>query len=60
MKATITVNMENAAFEENEAGTELARILRGLADDLEGHHQLEGVTLRDFNGNRVGALVISS
>ena len=50
---TITIDIDNAAFEEA-GGSEVARILRELADqyDSEGFHIFE--TLRDANGNRVG------
>ena len=53
----ITVNTENAAFEDWRE--ELARILRELADNAENGRDLDGLHLRDFNGNRVG-LVIES
>ena len=51
----ITIKMDNAAFS-TESGTEAARILRRLAEDLEGRAcQPEGwATLRDLNGNTVG------
>lgn len=51
MKATITIRMDNAAFEE--PATELVRILRKLATKIEE----EGLTrapLFDINGNKVG------
>lgn len=52
MHATIKIQMDNAAFSEGPA-TELARILRQLADDVEqGGSERE--TLRDYNGNKVG------
>lgn len=48
----ITINVDNAAFEEA-GGSEVARILRGLAADYEdGFHVFQ--TLRDINGNAVG------
>ena len=64
MKATITIQMDNAAFEnENDTnGAELGRILRELAENLENGGTLsagEGINLRDTNGNRVGKLEVS-
>ena len=56
MLAKITVNMDNAAFE-GQHTFELARILRDLADRIEGHpHCSPGhcQPLRDFNENEVG------
>ena len=53
---TLQVQTRNAAFEDCQ-GAEVARILRALADSLEGCHvkvgSLSGI-LRDVNGNRVG------
>lgn len=66
MKAVITVQMDNAAFEnENDTnGAELGRILRDLADKVENGGTLslyagEGINLRDANGNAVGQLEVS-
>lgn len=50
----ISVEMGNAAFEDAGEMNELARILRGAADRIEGG-DLE-FPLRDVNGNRVGAV----
>jgi hypothetical protein len=50
MHATITVKMDNAAFEE--PATEMARILRKLAEEVECG--ADYVPLRDLNGNKVG------
>jgi hypothetical protein len=47
----VKISTGNAAFEDN-AGTELARILRELADKLD-NGETTGI-LRDYNGNRVG------
>ena len=50
----IQIGMDNAAFSEV-PGDELARILRGLADRLDGQDDVgEIVRLMDVNGNRVG------
>jgi len=56
MKAELTVEMDNAAFEDNPF--ELSRILRELADTLENDEIKAGKSfaLRDLNGNKVGVL----
>lgn len=60
MKATITVDMDNQAFEED-PGRELARILRYLADEAEAGLDPLPVSIpaRDFNGNKVGSLEVT-
>ena len=63
MKATLTVNMDNAAFDEDRAALELARTLRVLAHDVDGHSRaglLRGrvFPVLDSNGNKVGELRI--
>jgi len=57
MKATITVQMDNAAFSD-EPASELARILRDLAKHIENGDDHR--RLMDFNGNHVGEFAISS
>lgn len=59
MKLTITINLENAAFEDNE-GTECARILTDLASRIDDMTNLDGASenLRDINGNNVGKAVV--
>ena len=54
MKARITITMNNASFDPH--GSELARILRDLADLMEGRGTDPGdeYMLKDYNGNRVG------
>jgi hypothetical protein len=55
MEFTLTINCDNAAFEEHPP-TEVARILRGLAERLEGlliDAPFSG-NLVDSNGNGVG------
>ena len=51
----ITINTKNAAFE-YQAGIEVARILRGLADKIENWEGKNSFTLGllDVNGNKVG------
>ena len=57
MKFKVVIDVENAAFEDENMGTELARILREVADTVDGTsgetESIEG-TLRDVNGNKVG------
>lgn len=64
MKAIITIQMDNAAFDQEEGnGFELARILRKAADYAEGYANLKvGVetTFRDSNGNTVGRLQVKA
>ena len=56
MQAIITIQMDNAAFAD-EPATELARILRELADAVENGS--EGKRLLDINGNGVGQFYIT-
>lgn len=64
MRALITVNMDNAAFDEHPP-TELARILAKLASDINitatlylAAARAEPQPLRDANGNKVGHFII--
>ena len=52
----LTIEANNAAFEDAGAGNEVARILRELADRLEDSPLVDGdeYLLRDYNGNTVG------
>ena len=50
---TLTIATDNAAFTDDPTA-ETARILRCLADRLEGASPDEDYPLRDLNGNRVG------
>jgi hypothetical protein len=54
---TIEMSLDNAAFEDDPA-PEIARILRQLADKLEGRGIDDEILLWDINGNRVGKAVI--
>lgn len=58
MHARISIAMDNAAFGEDgfDRGSELARILRDLADEFDGGGAATGTNyhLRDLNGNTVG------
>lgn len=54
---TLKINTDNAAFEDNGVGSEVAVILRRLAnniEDLEGRDLDESFALMDSNGNKVG------
>lgn len=59
MKLTITLRMDNAAFEHH--GQEVARILERVADDVRDFESLKGLnnTLRDTNGNQVGTAKVT-
>jgi hypothetical protein len=63
MKATITVEMDNAAFDD--APGELARVLRELADTVVfcrasfDNPYDRKVTARDANGNQVAVLKVT-
>ena len=58
-KLKITIDRGNAAFSDGADGPEVARILRTLADKLEGVNTEQGGEIRlfDSNGNRVGACI---
>lgn len=49
----ILINVGNAAFQEG-GGSEVARILRDLADQYESDGFYVFAALRDVNGNKVG------
>ncbi len=55
MKFKIEIECNNAAFGDL-PGFEVARLLRGVADEVDERDILPGETgpLRDYNGNRVG------
>jgi hypothetical protein len=50
---TINIECDSAAFDGDACGTELARMLRGLADSLEVY-TVQTHYLRDINGNHCG------
>ena len=54
---TITINTENAAFEDSPTG-EIARILRDLAERFE-QDGIPPEKLFDINGNSVGTVTIN-
>jgi hypothetical protein len=57
---TVTIKTDNAAFGESdeEKAQEVARILRGLANDLEFVFPDGNRGLYDYNGNRVGSFTL--
>ena len=57
MKFTITIDTDNAAFDDGERGSETARILRAIALRIDGDPVEEPTfyaTIHDINGNNVG------
>jgi len=56
----VKIETGNAAFADGSRGHEIARILRRLADDLEGSGAVWGldVGLRDANGHTVGKATV--
>ncbi len=60
MKAKLTVDMDNAAFEEAGPSVELARILREIANRIDGVPVSAGdwYAAMDANGNKVGRLIV--
>lgn len=53
MKLVITIELDNAAFEDNVRG-EVKRILSRIVLALPNTPELWEMSLRDINGNRVG------
>ena len=54
---TLEIRTENAAFEDGNYSTEIARILRMAANRIENtYHENDGISfhLVDSNGNKVG------
>ena len=58
MKALININLENDAFAD-ELATELGRILRDLADQIESTGVFS-MALRDSNGKTVGTFITTA
>lgn len=58
MRYVLEINVDNAAFEQNNLGPEVARILRGISNHVENTAWVNAPkdmgALRDANGNRVG------
>ena len=63
MRALIEIEIDGAAFEDEQNTHEVCRILRKLAAKLELGGELmedDAETLRDINGNRVGVFEVHS
>lgn len=66
MSFSLEINTNNAAFDDENLGPEVARILSGVAErlaagDLDGIYALSGDSpLYDYNGNRVGSWKITN
>ena len=60
MNLTISINLDNAAFEED-LGTELASLFQEIEQKFQGIHLLNTAAhaIRDTNGNTVGSFQIS-
>ena len=56
MKITLTIDSEDAAFDGDDANREVARILRRVANQVDGLEPGDtlDVKLRDINGNTCG------
>lgn len=61
---TITIDMGNAAFEDDAPGIEVTRILHHLAGRIEQNPYdtwaMDGLSLRDINGNTVGRTALDA
>lgn len=60
---TITIKTDNAAFDDGNRAHEVVRILRTLADKLDGTGVLRGgcmpASVYDRNGNTVGTVTLT-
>ncbi len=67
---TLEIKTDNAAFRDDSAidderdddtalGSEIATILRRLADHIEGYANLSGGSVQDTNGNTVGRYTLT-
>jgi len=62
MDIKITINTDNAAFEDQGTCTEVVQILHQLATDIDfcdGLGTLSKRNLRDINGNNVGSMKVT-
>lgn len=57
-RITLTIATGGAAFADSADGYEAGRILRELAARLEDGEDVDGTSLRDYNGNTVGRVVV--
>lgn len=60
----VQIRTNNDAFRHGDLGTEVARILRKLADRVDGLQStlepVDGAKLFDINGNSVGSVKVTS
>jgi len=57
------IDLDNAAFDDESGGDELARILRNLAEFFAMRGELprnDSLPIRDINGNLVGHMTVST
>ena len=59
MKLVIEMSLDNAAFYDNEPGEEVKRAVDAAIDRLDFDRDEDREPIIDFNGNRVGEVVIS-
>ena len=61
MKSKLEIKMDNAAFSDGDAGSEVARIFRHLASKYDGYGDMAGVenVILDVNGNKVGFVKVT-
>ena len=63
MKLTITIEMDNAAFEDGQNTPEVCRILRDYCNKIERGGELadgDSENMRDINGNKAGRAEVES
>ena len=56
-KVEITIETGSAAFDKDEQGMEIARILRYASEHFK-YGGTDDISLRDYNGNTVGSVVV--
>lgn len=62
MKLTVTIEMDNAAFGDDNGGNEAARILCEIAKEIGVYGNILPGSYkppRDYNGNKVGTVEVS-
>ena len=59
MTFTVRIDCDNSAFEGDQLTQEIARILRGIVNQVATYPVGQSQTLRDVNGNDVGRAKIS-
>lgn len=58
MEIMITIATDTSAFEDQPVGSEIARILRGIADKVHDSGDVPNMTLFDAHGECVGYLSV--